>query len=109
MTQPINLIFRFLQNVTSRAQAHLLPSLLHSAPLTYPLNRILQPRRTRIQIWLYEQTAMRIEESLFTHVKNMPFVATCHLGLNVHTLQTESHIYLNPFPLALLLVAQKLL
>ena len=31
MTQPINLIFRFLQN------------------------------RTRIQIWLYEQTSMRIE------------------------------------------------
>ena len=36
MTQPINLIFRFLQN------------------------------RTRIQIWLYEQTSMRIEVTSHT-------------------------------------------
>ncbi|CAM9538772.1 unnamed protein product [Heterosigma akashiwo] len=55
MTQPINLIFRFLQN------------------------------RTRIQIWLYEQTAMRIEGIIIGFDEYMNLVLDDAEEVNIKT------------------------
>ena len=68
MTQPINLIFRFLQNVR-------LPSLSLRISLSIPIQRSLTAtapfffiiivfrdlQKTRIQVWLYENTDLRVE------------------------------------------------
>ena len=78
MTQPINLIFRFLQNVSSMPRAvgtgrqpraaalpcpaRLPPPPCHSPPRRH-LRRLTQlaPQRTRIAIWLYDNPSATIE------------------------------------------------
>ena len=53
MTQAINLIFEFLKNVRLKLSFHLFCLLLHILPLWM--------QKETVQIWLYENTYVRIE------------------------------------------------
>jgi small nuclear ribonucleoprotein E len=55
MTQPINLMFRFLQNVRPHA-----PMSFSTAKLSANRESI-DVQKSRIQVWLYEQVNTRIE------------------------------------------------
>ncbi len=59
MTQPINLIFRFLQNVSPFLPAFAAPAVLHTFVCARRAMRAGQ--KSRVQLWLFEQTNIRIE------------------------------------------------
>ena len=68
MTQPINLIFRFLQNVRLPSRSlrislsvPILRSLTATAPLFFIIIVFRDLQKTRIQVWLYENTDLRVE------------------------------------------------
>ncbi|KAL8223587.1 hypothetical protein R6Q57_019062 [Mikania cordata] len=58
MTQPINLIFRFLQSVSFSINSPYLSISLNELVL---INVLFTVQKARIQIWLFEQKDLRIE------------------------------------------------
>lgn len=81
MTQAINLIFEFLKNVRSTASMNM-RNWFHFHEFTFQtslkqfLIRHFQiSQKERVQIWLYENTAMKMEGVII--VRNLPQVQIC--------------------------------
>jgi hypothetical protein len=81
MTQPINLIFRFLQNVsrgvvgvaaaTGRARQRVREGgrAQRDAKHALALCAATTAQKSRIQVWLYEQTSMRLEGRIIVRAR----------------------------------------
>lgn len=73
MTQPINILFRALQNVRVGWRAVPLAG-LRALSVCVLCCFWLLPQKTRIQIWLYEKTDLRIEGRIIGFDEYMNFV-----------------------------------
>jgi small nuclear ribonucleoprotein E len=83
MTQPINLIFRFLQSVRIPYPPPdtPAPSTPSSPLLALLLTLILVEQKARIQIWLFEQKDMRIEGRIIVSTRALAVSGFIHFLL----------------------------
>uniref|UniRef100_A0A0D3F050 Small nuclear ribonucleoprotein E n=2 Tax=Oryza TaxID=4527 RepID=A0A0D3F050_9ORYZ len=82
MTQPINLIFRFLQSVRALPSSQffllfLCPCCL-CAFLDFSFRLLSSEQKARIQIWLFEQKDLRIEGRIIMYVNSVLYVVFIH-------------------------------